>query len=410
MEQFYCSADSCAQDLGSGDGSANFNCKDLKCTCRANTTFCGATKAMDLTGIINTLTGTLGISCDAPSAANNTATCAFKQDTIQQVFGSAGLTLSGCAFGECIAQNVIDTLSGNATSSGSSNGGGSSLGGGVIAGLAVVGGLIGLALLFLALGWVSQRRARKAGTNGLRPTGGVTVEWADISYFVPQAQTSGFSLRRRHGSGLDNQKVVLDNVSGRVVPGEMMAILGPSGAGKTTLIEILAQKHKSGEVLGSVSYPETGSNRPRIGFVPQQDVLPPVLTVHEALLFAARLRLPEGVPDSEKQARVDDILDRLGIAHLRNIRIGDGEKRGISGGEMRRVSIGLELVAKPDILLLDEPTSGLDSVSAAKVAKVLHALAHDPENPTAVIASIHQPRYVSLSFPPPSKSHHHPDF
>ncbi|KAM5542745.1 hypothetical protein V8D89_003706 [Ganoderma adspersum] len=390
VEQFYCNADSCAQDLGSGDGSANFNCKDLKCTCRTNTTFCGATKAMDLTGIINTLSGTLGISCDAPSAANNTATCAFKQDTIQQVFGSGGLTLSGCAFGECIAQNVLDTLSGNATSSNSTNSGGSSLGGGVIAGLAVVGGLVGLALLFLALGWISQRRARKAGANGLRPTGGVTVEWADISYFVPQP-TPGFSLRRRHGSAVDNQKVVLDNVSGRVVPGEMMAILGPSGAGKTTLIEILAQKHKSGEVLGSVSYPGTGSNRPRIGFVPQQDVLPPVLTVHEALLFAARLRLPEGVPDSEKQARVDDILDRLGIAHLRNVRIGNGEKRGISGGEMRRVSIGLELVAKPDILLLDEPTSGLDSVSAAKVAKVLHALAHDPENPTAVIASIHQP-------------------
>ena len=347
---------------------------------------------MDLTGIINTLTGTLGISCGAPSAQNNTATCAFKQDTIQQVFGSGGLMLSGCAFGECIAQSVIDTLSGNSTTSNSTNSGGSSLSGGVIAGLAVVGGLIGLALLFLVLGWLSQRRARKGGASGLHPTGGVTVEWADVSYFVPQP-TSGFSLRRRNGGDLGNQKVVLDNVSGRVVPGEMMAILGPSGAGKTTLIEILAQKHKSGVMFGTVSYPGTGSSgRPRIGFVPQQDILPPMLTVHEALLFAARLRLPEGVPDSEKQARVDDILDRLGIAHLRNVRIGDGEKRGISGGEMRRVSIGLELVARPDVLLLDEPTSGLDSVSAAKVAKVLHALAHDPENPTAVIASIHQPR------------------
>ncbi|KAI1791502.1 ABC transporter [Ganoderma leucocontextum] len=390
VEQFYCTADSCAQDLGSGNGSANWNCKDLKCTCRANTTFCGANKAMDLTGIINTLSGTLGISCDAPSAGSNTATCAFKQDTIQQVFGSGGLTLSSCAFGECVAQNVMDTLSGNATSSSGTNSGGSSLGGGVIAGLAVVGGLIGLALLFLGLGWVSQRRARKGGAGGVRATGGVTVEWGDVSYFVPQP-TSGFSLRRRRGGGLDHQKVVLDNVCGRVVPGEMMAILGPSGAGKTTLIEILAQKHKSGEVLGSVSYPGTGGSRPRIGFVPQQDVLSPMLTVHEALLFAARLRLPESVPDSEKQARVDDILDRLGITHIRNARIGDGEKRGISGGEMRRVSIGLELVARPDVLLLDEPTSGLDSVSAAKVAKVLHALAHDPENPTAVIASIHQP-------------------
>lgn len=118
-----------------------------------------------------------------------------------------------------------------------------------------------------------------------------------------------------------------------------------------------------------------------------------MLTVHEALLFAARLRLPENVRDSEKIARVDDVIEKLGLNAIRNVRIGDGEKRGISGGEMRRVSIGLELVARPDVLLLDEPTSGLDSVSASKVANVLKALAHDQENPTAVIASIHQPRY-----------------
>ena len=394
MEQFYCTADSCQQDLGSGDGSADWNCQNLKCTCRAGTTFCGAVSLSNLTGIIDTLSGTLGISCDPPSS-DNTATCAFRQDTIQQVFGSSGLALNGCTFGECVAQSVIDTLSGNATSSASTSGSRSSLSSGVIAGLAVVGGLIGIALLFLALGWIAQRRARKQGTGGLKPSGGVAVAWTDVSYFVP-TPTSGFSLRRRRRGEGDNQKVVLDNVSGRVVPGEMMAILGPSGAGKTTLIEILAQKHKSGRILGSVTFPSDDGASPRVGFVPQQDVLPPMLTVYEALLFAARLRLPEAVPDSEKGARVDDIMDRLGISHLRDVRIGDGEKRGISGGEMRRVSIGLELVARPDVLLLDEPTSGLDSVSASKVAKVLHALAHDPDNPTAVIASIHQPRYVCI--------------
>jgi ABC-type cobalamin/Fe3+-siderophores transport system ATPase subunit len=135
----------------------------------------------------------------------------------------------------------------------------------------------------------------------------------------------------------------------------------------------------------------------RIGFVAQRDVLPGTLTVFEALLFAARLRLPESVKDQEKEDRVNDILQKLGIAHIKNMRIGDvtgGKARGISGGEMRRVTIGLELIAEPDVLLLDEPTSGLDSVSAAKVADVLYAIAHDPVNPIPIIVSIHQPRYV----------------
>jgi ABC-type multidrug transport system ATPase subunit len=137
-----------------------------------------------------------------------------------------------------------------------------------------------------------------------------------------------------------------------------------SGAGKTTLVEILAGRNKSGRVTGAVSFPPSaaeGPKHPRMGFVPQQDILPPMLTVVEALLFAARLRLPETVPEEEKRKRVDEVMEKLGIENLKDARIGwngDG-KRGISGGEMRRVSIGLELVARPDVLILDEPTSGI---------------------------------------------------
>jgi ABC-type nitrate/sulfonate/bicarbonate transport system ATPase subunit len=146
--------------------------------------------------------------------------------------------------------------------------------------------------------------------------------------------------------------------------------------------------------MGEVTFPISGasSRAPVIGFVPQQDILPATLTVREAILFAARLRLPESIPFSEQLARVDDVIEKLGLTRVADVRIGDGEKRGISGGEMRRVSIGLELVAEPDVLILDEPTSGLDSVSASQVARVLHGLAHNKQNPTAVIASIHQPR------------------
>ena len=101
--------------------------------------------------------------------------------------------------------------------------------------------------------------------------------------------------------------------------------------------------------------------------------------MQRALLLAAYLRPPEGVPDSEKQARVDSILGRLGITHLHSVCVGHGKKRGIGSGEMRRVSIGLDLVARPDAHLLDGPT--LDSLSVAKVAKVLHVLARNWRTP-----------------------------
>ena len=142
----------------------------------------------------------------------------------------------------------------------------------------------------------------------------------------------------------------------------------PLGAGKTTLVEIIAGKNKSGDTTGLVTFPSNSPHarsHPRIGFVPQQDVLPPMLTVFEALLFAARLRLPERVTDVEKHAKVHQLMEKLGILSLKHVRIGwggdvgGGKARGISGGEMRRVSIGLELISSPDVLILDEPTSGL---------------------------------------------------
>jgi ABC-type multidrug transport system ATPase subunit len=80
--------------------------------------------------------------------------------------------------------------------------------------------------------------------------------------------------------------------------------------------------------------------------------------VREALVFGAKLRLPESISTSEKLARVEEVIEQLGLERVGNTRIGNVDRRGISGGEARRVTIGLELVAKPDVLILDEPTSG----------------------------------------------------
>ncbi|KAF8894767.1 ABC transporter [Infundibulicybe gibba] len=385
VEQFYCQADSCAQNLGASDNNqVDWSCQNLRCVCRL-------VPASNLTGAINGLRGTLDISCGQLNNSTNTAPCNFKQATLQSLFGASGLGLDGCTFGECIQQGVIDA-GGNTTSTTVAATG---------AGLATVGGLLLLALVLLLWGFRSQRVARRANADEL---GGhkVTVEWNDVSYCIPST-TRRFSWLKggATASGSSNDdKIILDTISGRVAPGQMMAILGPSGAGKTTLIDILAGNAKSGITTGYVGWRSDDDRKytPRIGFVSQDDVLPPTLTVFEALLFAARLRLPEYVTDVEKQERVNELLEKLAITHIRDSRIGakHGQARGISGGEMRRVSIGLELIAKPDVLILDEPTSGLDSVSASRIAKVLHTIAHDSTNPVPVIASIHQPRQFQL--------------
>lgn len=391
-EEFFCNADSCTQQ--DSDSSSDWTCHNLQCTCRANATMCGGNPLLDLSGIINILSGDVGIKCNDQS--DGSVQCAFIQDKITSVFGSTGLVMTGCQFGECVAQAVVDAANNNGTST-SSTSSSPPLGGGVIAGLAVVGAIVlGFVLLFL-WGWIVQRNAKKRGADEPIRSGGVAVAWSSINYAVPAS--SGGLFGKKQGKDEPAEKHILTDLSGEVAPGEMLAILGPSGAGKTTLIEILGGKSKVGKTTGAVAFTNPSSpgeksnivKQPRIGYVDQQDILPSMLTVQEALMFAARLRLPESIPDKQKQEKVFEVMKQLGIIDIKDTRIGNHERRGISGGEQRRVSIGLELVACPDILVLDEPTSGLDSVSANKVVSVLRELSHNSTNPTAIIASIHQP-------------------
>ncbi|EGF79575.1 hypothetical protein BATDEDRAFT_17085 [Batrachochytrium dendrobatidis JAM81] len=173
----------------------------------------------------------------------------------------------------------------------------------------------------------------------------------------------------------------------------MLGVIGPSGAGKSTFLDILSGRAMKGVVKGTVTIGHDLSQstfRKLSGFVDQEDVFMPTMTVREVLEFSAALRLPESLTRIERQQRVDEVLEELGLSHIQNSRVGNSMKRGISGGEKRRLSIGVELVTNPAVIYLDEPTSGLDSRSAVQVMSTLAALSHKSKR--TVIFSIHQPR------------------
>ncbi|KAK4800586.1 hypothetical protein SAY86_021073 [Trapa natans] len=187
-------------------------------------------------------------------------------------------------------------------------------------------------------------------------------------------------------------KVLLNDISGEAREGEIMAVLGASGSGKSTLIDGLANRIAKESLGGSVTLNgealESSVLKVISAYVMQDDLLYPMLTVEETLMFSAEFRLPQSLSKRRKWARVQALIDQLGLRNAANTVIGDEGHRGVSGGERRRVSIGIDIIHDPIILFLDEPTSGLDSTSAFMVVKVLQRIARSG---SIVIMSIHQP-------------------
>ncbi|KAB2034185.1 hypothetical protein ERO13_D04G060300v2 [Gossypium hirsutum] len=192
-------------------------------------------------------------------------------------------------------------------------------------------------------------------------------------------------------------KMLLNDISGEARDGEILAVLGASGSGKSTLIDALANRIAKGSLKGNVTLNgETLESRMLkviSAYVMQDDLLFPMLTVEETLMFAAEFRLPRTLSKSKKKMRVQVLIDQLGLRNAAKTIIGDEGHRGVSGGERRRVSIGIDIIHDPIILFLDEPTSGLDSTSAFMVVKVLQRIA---QSGSIVVMSIHQPSYRIL--------------
>ncbi|XP_067115068.1 LOW QUALITY PROTEIN: broad substrate specificity ATP-binding cassette transporter ABCG2-like [Osmerus mordax] len=216
--------------------------------------------------------------------------------------------------------------------------------------------------------------------------GGPMVTFSRLHYSVRENR----SPCRKKGP----EKLILKDVSGIMRPG-MNAIMGPTGSGKTSLLDVIAgRKDPAGLRSGCVMVDGkvvTSDLRLMSAYVVQDDILMGTLSVRENLLFSANLRLdPKTHSSSQKHSRVDTIIQDLGLKDCSHTKIGTEFLRGVSGGERKRCSIGMELITSPSLLFLDEPTTGLDSNTAGAIIVLLHRLSRQGKT---IIFSIHQPRF-----------------
>lgn len=192
-----------------------------------------------------------------------------------------------------------------------------------------------------------------------------------------------------------SKKKLLRCVTGKLMPGHIAALMGPSGAGKTTYLSAVAGKATGCDVTGLVlingKSESIRSYKKIIGFVPQDDIVHGNLTVEENLWFSARCRLSADLSKAEKVLVVERVIESLGLQGIRDSLVGTVEERGISGGQRKRVNVGLEMVMEPSLLILDEPTSGLDSSSSQLLLRALRREALEGVN---ICMVVHQPSYT----------------
>ncbi|VVB17112.1 unnamed protein product [Arabis nemorensis] len=219
---------------------------------------------------------------------------------------------------------------------------------------------------------------------------------SNLSYTINLSSSSLFQT--------PNHVKILDSVSFSAESSKILAVVGPSGTGKSTLLKIISGRvsHKELDPSCAISINDglirdNNHLRKLCGFVPQDDDLLPLLTVKETLMYSAKFSLRDSTT-KEREERVESLLRDLGLVLVQDSFVGEGdeEDRGVSGGERKRVSIAVEMIRDPPILLLDEPTSGLDSRSSLQVIELLASMAKSKQR--TVVLSIHQPSYRILDY------------
>ncbi|KAK3265443.1 hypothetical protein CYMTET_25871, partial [Cymbomonas tetramitiformis] len=235
--------------------------------------------------------------------------------------------------------------------------------------------------------------ASNAESRSFQTVDGPPVAWSNVCYTITASIQTADGGQGPEGPARDSisglkKKQLLHEVSGVVPGGTLCAIMGPSGAGKTSLLEILGNRPVEGEVKGDLPNLEADE----LAFVTQEDMLEPTSTVLETLLFYAMLRLPP-MRSRDYELRAEEIMGVLGLTAFADQMVGGASDltmmKTLSGGQRRRVSIGCALMIDPKVIMLDEPTSGLDPFTALTVVDCMRKLTN---NGLTCICSIHQPR------------------
>ncbi|KAJ7157630.1 hypothetical protein C8R43DRAFT_997189 [Mycena crocata] len=373
VESFYCALDECSSSTtpGYNVNTTTYACDRIKCSCIPDRFICGEDGSVNIDDFLQEeIKGPASFSCKSDSG------CKFEEpamnELISDIFADPYITLD-CEGGECLHFSQVPGYIRPPKPDNTRWVALSAAGAGLI--VLITSGILWYAGRASGGEFGQIRLPDDEQARLMNDHVPATLHFSNLSYTL-------------------GSRVLLDNISGTIKPGQVCAIMGASGAGKSTFLDILARKAKRGQVSGTTyvngRVVRNEEFKAVTGFVDQEDTLMSTLTVYETVLYSALLRLPRDMSFEAKKFRTLETMNELGILGIKDSRIGASGQRSISGGEKRRVSIACELVTSPSILFLDEPTSGLDAYNAFNVVESLVSLARDYNR--TVIFTIHQPR------------------
>lgn len=350
-ESFYCGLDTCDWNIKTDydSNTTQYKCENVQCKCIPGRFLCGENGSINLGDFLDqVIKGPATFSTESTADGSKSIFSEPEMNNlISGVFGDPSIFLK-CDSGECLYKTDVPGYTRPVKEINKP------MIAGVIAGCALFVVAVILTVWYLSRRAASRRYLRlplsedsdDESAKLLAEHRPAALYWDNVSYHL-------------------NGKEILSGIQGASTPGQITAIMGASGAGKTTFLDILARKNKRGAAQGDFyvngEKVDDYEFKSMIGFVDQEDTMLPTLTVHETILTSALLRLPRDMTSTAKEQRVLEVEKQLGILHIKDQLIGseEGKGRGISGGEKRRVGIACELVTSPSILFLDEPTSGL---------------------------------------------------